>query len=140
MDLYYDDGGNVNVTFLYYGVVAYANARTLRKWLAKVGEEGVDWLDLCVHRGQVYGTGHFEARPGTKAASVLVEAKERYDRYPILDEFDYAEVELEEAQDLWECLALWERIRVCHKAGISVFAARRNEVPVDAVPHMYLPV
>lgn len=51
--------------------------------------------------------------------------------YPILDEEDYSRLELDRACDYWEAMSTRERVWWCQKYGVSVFAARRSEIPED---------
>lgn len=57
-------------------------------------------------------------------------------RYPILDEDRYAEKELEHARDTWDWFDLRDRIEVCSESGVSIFAARRDELPIDCVERL----
>lgn len=54
--------------------------------------------------------------------------------YPVLDEEDYSEREAEEADRYWSSLDTHERIRICDRNGVSIFAARRDEVP-EGLPY-----
>jgi hypothetical protein len=56
---------------------------------------------------------------------------ERLEDYPILDEMDWSEREWDAACEVWEHAGLRERIECCSRAGISIFAARRDELPQD---------
>ena len=56
---------------------------------------------------------------------------ERLEDYPILDEMDWSEREWDAACEVWEHAGLRERIEYCSRAGISIFAARRDELPQD---------
>jgi hypothetical protein len=51
--------------------------------------------------------------------------------YPILDEMDWSEREWNAACETWEHAGLRERMEYCKRAGISIFAARRAELPQD---------
>lgn len=78
------------------------------------------WLKLIVI--------HQDDKPGIIAAINLVKALEDY---PVLNEERFAELELEEAQFIWDNNSLDDRINICREAGISIFAARRDDVPID---------
>jgi len=51
--------------------------------------------------------------------------------YGCLDSDDWSRLEDEEAAEYWACMGLEERMRVCVKYDVSIFAARRDEVPQD---------
>jgi hypothetical protein len=51
--------------------------------------------------------------------------------YPVLDEMDWSEREWNAACGTWERASLRDRIEYCSRAGVSIFAARRDEVPQD---------
>jgi hypothetical protein len=49
--------------------------------------------------------------------------------YPVACDDDYSELEFERASEYWERMSTRCRMDVCEKYGISVFAARRDEIP-----------
>ena len=51
------------------------------------------------------------------------------EEYPILDVMHWSILEGEEAQSAWEHMSLKDRIYVCCRFGVSIFAARRESVP-----------
>lgn len=66
--------------------------------------------------------------------SVLIEAAailKALDDYPILDEDSYGEKEWDEVVEAWNDRSLKERVDLCREAGVSIFAARRNYLPLD---------
>ena len=56
---------------------------------------------------------------------------ERLTNYPILDEDDFGEREFEAQCETWANAGLQGRMEYCRRAGISIFAARREELPED---------
>ena len=60
------------------------------------------------------------------AAAEILQALEAY---PILDEDAYGEKEWAAAQESWADLPIRDRVELCQKAGIGVFAARHNRIP-----------
>mgnify|MGYP001607098111 FL=1 len=66
--------------------------------------------------------------PLVRAATELVS---RLSEYPVLDEEDWASCERDRAAEVWESFSLRDRIEVCDRFQVSLFAARRNEVPED---------
>jgi hypothetical protein len=67
----------------------------------------------------------------TAALAVADAACERLANYPILDEEDWSEREWNAACEVWEHAGLRDRIEYCSRAGISIFAAWRAELPQD---------
>lgn len=51
--------------------------------------------------------------------------------YPVVNEDHWSEMEWNEAADYWERMRVRDRIEYCERAGISIFAARRDYLPQD---------
>jgi len=51
--------------------------------------------------------------------------------YPIVDESDFSDLEVETACEYWAGMGVSERMEWCRRYDVSIFAARRNEVPDD---------
>jgi len=49
--------------------------------------------------------------------------------YPVVDEGDFSEREYNAAQGQWAELPVSERVDMCRDAGVSIFAARRGDIP-----------
>jgi hypothetical protein len=63
---------------------------------------------------------------------VLIKAaqmREDLDDYPVLDDDHWSTLEYEEACDYWDSLSMCERIELCAHHRVSIFAARRDELP-----------
>lgn len=58
-------------------------------------------------------------------------------KYPVFDENDYYKRESEYAIELWKELPLRERLELCKKAGLSIFASRHNTVPQEDTGRIY---
>lgn len=87
-----------------------------------------------VHRFGHWGPGWFEiiiVAPGTKAEKTAQEIEGSLENYPVLDEDDFSAREWESASQGWDNCSLKERVDLCREAGISIFAARREEIPSD---------
>ena len=83
-----------------------------------------------VHRFGHWGPGWFEiilVHPSR--ANEVEEIEDRLENYLILDEDDFSSREWEEACTTWEFYGLRDRIEVCRKSSVSIFAARHNEIP-----------
>jgi hypothetical protein len=51
--------------------------------------------------------------------------------YPALDEFDWSELEWDEACDYWSRMSVSERVYELQRSDLCIFAARRSELPED---------
>lgn len=51
--------------------------------------------------------------------------------YPVVDEEHFSEMEYEAMQANWEWLDLVDKVDVCRKSGVSIFAARSETPPYD---------
>ena len=87
-----------------------------------------------VHRFGHWACGWLEviiAHP--RRGDALQDIAARLADYPVLDEDDYSRREFEDACEAWDRMGTGDRMDLCSKAGVSVFAARR-ESPYDADP------
>lgn len=106
-----------------------SNFASLLEILGKTDPEGDNWE---VHRFGHWGPGWFEIvliKPETPAAERAEEVTRALEDYPVLNEDDYSIREFEAACEAWGHTSIADRIEVCAKHGVSVFAARRNEIP-----------
>lgn len=71
---------------------------------------------------------HPDDIPALVVASELSAALESYS---ILDEEKLSEAEYEAATEYWARCRVSDRIEICQRCGVSVFAARRDEIPDD---------
>lgn len=88
-----------------------------------------------VHRFGHWGPGWVEIiiMDPADAARVAVaeELVGRLENYPVLNEDDWSRREYDRAYEWWMACGRRERIRVCAKYRVSIFAARRDEIPED---------
>lgn len=59
------------------------------------------------------------------------------DSYPVLNEDDFCELENEEAEHYWQSMPLRYRVELCQDAGVSIFAARHDWLPMDDGGYIY---
>lgn len=57
--------------------------------------------------------------------------------YPVVDDMHWSELEYDEACDYWASLPVRDRVEFCRNAGVSLFAARRDEIPADDSGYIY---
>jgi len=67
----------------------------------------------------------------TEALEAADDMARRLEQYPILDEEDWSNLEWDEAASYWEGCSISERVEWCQRYRVSVFAARRDELPED---------
>lgn len=87
-----------------------------------------------VHRFTHWGPGWFEiilVAPDSHEASVADDIERALSNYPVLDDMDFSERELDRATQCWEASSLRDRIEICQRFDVSIFAARRDELPED---------
>ena len=111
------------------GEVSNSNFESAEKLLSKADAEGETWE---THRFGHWGPGWYEiiiVKPGTASDSVAKLIERRFDDYPVLDENDYSKRDWEAACEAWENTDKRNRIQICARHKVSIFAARRNEIP-----------
>lgn len=57
---------------------------------------------------------------------------DRLNRYPVLDEDHWGNLEDEEINQYWQGCSIRERVDICRDAGVSIFAARHKYIVEDA--------
>lgn len=88
--------------------------------------------DVELHRFGHWACGWYEiviVRPDTAAATKAADIEERLADYPCLSEDRWSRYENEEASEWWAAMSLRERAEMCARAGVSIFAARSEEIP-----------
>lgn len=101
------------------GAECFATRPNVYHWRAS--HWAVGWIEyLCVRSDA----------PGetlTEAGKIVCSLAD----YPILDDSRYSDAELEAVCTYWEQCSTRDRVNYLQKAGISIFAARRAELPSD---------
>lgn len=67
----------------------------------------------------------------TEALCKANDILERLEDYPVVNEDHWSQLEYDEVCDFWQNMSVRERADYCHKAGVSLFAARRDYLPSD---------
>ena len=97
---------------------------------------GGESATVQVHRFGHWACGWYELLLVDPADAVAVkvggEIESRLEDYPVLDEEDFSQREWNEAEESWGFLSLADRIDLCNRVGVSIFAARRQEMPGEA--------
>jgi hypothetical protein len=68
-------------------------------------------------------------RPGTPAADCAEAWENALSDYPVASDEHYSELGSREVYECWSRMSLKDRVYECQRARVSVFAARRDEVP-----------
>ena len=102
-------------------------------------ERGGEGESVEVHRFGHWGPGWFEiVLIDPDAADVMKRAMKMegtLSNYPVLDEEDFSRREWEGAEEAWKRLNMRDRILAMAKGKGSIFAARRNEMPDEALDY-----
>lgn len=109
----------LNAEFYGGGDDCFPDRPDVYEWRA--GHWGVGWIEyLCVRA---------DAPDDVLIAAAEIVAS--LEDFPCLDESDYSELEYEEACETWERESTRGRLGLLEGTGISIFAARRDELPHD---------
>lgn len=96
--------------------------------LTAINEDGV-----AIESASHWAVGWVETILIDPACAALVKEAESIQAaladYPVLDESDYCEREWNAVCEYWERADLRERVELCRKHDVSIFAARRDELP-----------
>lgn len=87
---------------------------------ARLGHWACGWYELFLI--------HKDDAPALKAADEWACALESY---PVADEAHWSELEWDAVAEYWERSSLRERIEALARFDVSIFAARRDELPSD---------
>lgn len=89
--------------------------------------------DYEIHSFNHWACGWFEiliVRPGSSAQQAAEDIAAALASYPILDDSAFSEAEDAAVCEQWTGATMRERIEACSEAGVSIFAARRDSIPV----------
>ena len=90
------------------------------------GHWAVGWVEwIAIHESDA------------KALAAADEIASALEDYPVIDESHWSELEFNEACDYWESMGVRSRVEYCQRARISIFAARRAELPEDPNGRLY---
>lgn len=110
-------------------ILTRSNWEVAKEMLGKVDNEtvsiyefghwAVGWIEyLCVHESS------------SEKMAIAKDIREKIDRYPILSEDRWSQMEWDEIHDYWARCSLSERVDYCRENGESIFAARdKNSIP-----------
>lgn len=111
------------------GVLERSNFRTAVASLRTADPNGDGYE---VHRFGHWGPGWIEViiiDPDGPAASEAADIVASLESYPVLSDDDYYELEWSEASEAWGNMTTRDRIRACACYRVSIFAARRDDIP-----------
>lgn len=105
-----------------------AHGKPPRARILRASHWAVGWIDfILVHR---------DSEDACLIADDLLVDYIYYN--PILDEYDYYERESDYKREYWRSIGIGDRIDLCKQAGISIFAARRDEMPYDVEEYIII--
>lgn len=88
-----------------------------------------------IHRFGHWACGWYEMLlihpDDTSALIVAAELSASLEHYSVLDDDAYSMAEYEAALEYWAGCRVSDRVEICQRFGLSVFAARRDEMPED---------
>jgi len=67
----------------------------------------------------------------TTALAIAERISEQLEDHPVVDENDWSELEYETASEYWATMSVSNRLDYCQRYRVSIFAARRAEIPND---------
>ncbi len=104
----------------------------LSNWAEQTTLLGGESDTVEIHRFGHWACGWFEICIVTGASVETAQGiADRLENYPVLNEEDFSQRETDSANQYWEQCSVKERVELCQRAGVSVFAARRDYVPTD---------
>ena len=90
------------------------------------GHWAVGWVEwIAIHESD------------SKALEIADDIQAALSDYPVVNEDDWSEREWNAAQDYWSELDISERVDLCRKAGLSIFAARSDGIPQGDNRYIY---
>lgn len=108
---------------------------TESNWRVLLKRLGGESETVLIIRDSHWAVGWVEAiyihESNTTALGIADEARAAMDDYPVLDESDWSQLEWDEAAKYWASIRPCDRIDWCRRYDISIFAARRDELPDD---------
>jgi hypothetical protein len=134
---HFSDWTNVNRAEYYVAYGRHRDSDTLtesnfRSLLRLLGGESDT---VIIPRDSHFLVGWVEAiyihEADERACRIADEALGRLEQYPVLEEGDWSELEYGRAAEYWERASVSERIDWCGRYDVSIFAARRSELPED---------
>lgn len=109
--------------FVCMGKDPYPDEEDARSWVHdfRAGHWGVGWVEYIIVRKDA-------------PYEILKAAGEVYcaiSEYPVFNESAYSDKCYEEINEHWENMGTSERIEYCQEVDVSIFAARRDEIPTE---------
>lgn len=88
--------------------------------VVREGHWAVGWVEwIAIHQDD------------EKALRIADEVMCSIAEYPALNDEHLSDLEFDEACEYWERMSVSERLYYCKRAGVSIFSARREHLPLD---------
>jgi hypothetical protein len=121
--------------YVAYGRHRDSDTATESNWRVLLRELGGESETVLVLRDSHWAVGWVEGiyihESDTAACETADRALARLADYPILDDDDWGMLEFDRAAAYWARMSVRERIEWCRDYDVSIFAARRDDVPED---------
>lgn len=121
--------------YVAYGRHRDSDTLTESNWRSLLAQLGGESDTVIILRDSHFAVGWVEAiyihESDTRACEIANAALARLEDYPALNEDDWSTLEWERACEYWARASVRERARWCRRYRVSIFAARRSEVPED---------
>jgi hypothetical protein len=131
------DFGEVNRAeyFVAYGRHRDSNTLVESNWRVMLERLGGESDTVIILRDSHWAVGWVEAiyihESDITRQQLAEEMLTDLDDYSILDESDLSELECDRAYTYWRQMRVRERVEWCQRYRVSVFAARRDDIPED---------
>jgi hypothetical protein len=94
--------------------------------VVREGHWAVGWIEwIAIHQDD------------SKALEIADEIVAALSDYPVVNESHWSELEFNEVCDYWANMSVAERVGYLRKFDMSIFAARRSELPEDPSGYLY---
>ena len=133
-------------TYVFLGQDRDSDALTRSNFISALAAIGGESETVNVVRESHWFCGWVEwiaiHQDDAKALQIADEIVGALKNYPVVDEEHFSALESEEAAAFWESMSVRKRAEYCARAGVSIYAARRDYVPsndgaLDAVLRGY---
>ena len=129
------DFGEVNRREYYVALGRHRDSDTLTEsnWRVLLKMLGGESETVLIIRDSHWAVGWVEAiyihESDTARCEIADRQLQRLEDYPVLDEEDWSALQWDLACEYWQRASVRERVDWCQRYRVSVFAARRDEVP-----------
>lgn len=131
------DFGDIDRTQYYVAIGQHRDSDTVTRsnFRSMLRELGGESETVLIIRDSHWAVGWVEAiyvhESNTAACAMADETLTALEDYPVISDDDWSGLEYSEACEYWERMSVRDRIDYCRDYRVSIFAARRAELPED---------